>query len=251
MAERVVGRRFPLVLCYHAVSDAWPDPLAVPPPFFERQLRSLLRLGFRPVAAPDVLTRRGRLLHVTFDDAYRNVLGIVPLLEQLDVQATVFACTAYAEKGKPLLIPELRKRALGFEAELATMTWHELRELSERGVEVGSHTASHLHLPQLGDDELRRELEESRERLSDELRRPCRFVAYPFGEHDERVRKTAAAVGYSAAFALRAAGGAQADPFAVPRVDVYRRDGIMRFALKSSRTYRPLTRLAHSLRGRR
>ena len=59
----------PLVLCYHAVSDAWSHPLAVRPRALERQLRSLLRRRLRPVDAADVVAGNGRLLHVTFDDA--------------------------------------------------------------------------------------------------------------------------------------------------------------------------------------
>ena len=41
----------PLVLCYHAVSDRWPDPLAVPARVLLEQVRRLLGRGLRPVDA--------------------------------------------------------------------------------------------------------------------------------------------------------------------------------------------------------
>ena len=80
------------------------------------------------------------------------------------------------------------------------MDWDALRGLAERGIEIGSHTVSHPHLPLLGDVEVQRELRESRKQIEDELRRPCRFLAYPFGDEDARIRAASAAAGYEAAF---------------------------------------------------
>jgi peptidoglycan/xylan/chitin deacetylase (PgdA/CDA1 family) len=246
-----VAGRGPLVLCYHSVSNGWPDPLAVPPRAFEEQLRTVLRRGFRSVTASDVLDRTGRLVHVTFDDAFRTVLDTLPVLERLGVDATVFACTAYADSGRPLLIRELVGRAKGYEHELATMTWNELRAAAERGVEIGAHTVDHAHLRELSDSELRRQLVESKEHLEDELGRPCRYVAYPFGESDDRVHAAARDAGYDAAFALRAEPGSALPRYAVPRVDIYRRDGRVRFLLKTSGVHGQLTRLGARFRLRR
>jgi hypothetical protein len=82
----------------------------------------------------------------------------------------------------------------------------------------------------MGDDELRRELVESREALEDRLGRLCRTLAYPYGDEDRRVPAAARAAGYSLAFALDPTPGL--DPHG--RVDVYRRDGLPRFLLKCS-----------------
>ena len=76
--------------------------------------------------------------HVTFDDAYRSVANAIPILERLQVPATVFACPGYADEGRPLDVPELADEALAHPEELATMGWEELRGLVERGVEIGS-----------------------------------------------------------------------------------------------------------------
>jgi len=233
-----------LVLCYHAVSSEWPDDLAVAAGTIERQLRLLQRAGYRPVSAPEALQGGPRTVHVTFDDAYRNVVSVLPALERLGAFVTIFACTDYADDGRALDVPELRERRCGHETELETMDWKLLRELAGRGVEVGSHTASHPHLPQLGDAELARELRESKQRLEQELRRPCRYLAYPYGEFDERVTAAAVAAGYEAAFALDSASGSR---FAVPRVDLYRGDSLLRAALKVS----PLRRAVLTARRRR
>jgi len=239
-----LSRRFePLVLCYHAVSDGWEHALSIGPAAFERQLRLLLRARWRPATVEQAAAGRGRLLHVTFDDAYTSVARALPLLERLRVPATVFACSGYADEGRPLAVPELAADAAAQPDELRTMAWDELRELAERGVAVGSHTVSHPHLTAIDDGALARELRESRERLEDELRRPCPYLAYPYGEQDARVRAAAEAAGYDAAFGLP--GQEQPiDRFQLPRVGLYRRDGLARLAVKTTGVVRrPLARL--------
>lgn len=229
-----MGSRYrALVLCYHAVSDSWPDELAVPARLFEEHLTSLLRRGYRPVTARDALAGHARSLHVTFDDAYKSVENGLAVLERLGVPSTVFACSGYAEDGRALDVPELTAEIVAYPEELATMSWDELRDLAERGVEIGSHTITHPHLTRLSDAELGRELTESRARLEDELGRACGLLAYPYGENDARVRQAARRAGYAAAFALRESF-APADAFALPRVDLYKRDTSLRARLKTS-----------------
>jgi peptidoglycan/xylan/chitin deacetylase (PgdA/CDA1 family) len=208
---------------------------------FERQVATLLRRRFRPISAADAVGGRGRLFHVTFDDAYRNVAeNAVPVLERLGVTATIFAASGFAADGRPLAVPELAAEARAHPEEMRTLTWERLRALAERGFEIGSHTVTHPHLPRLSDAELERELGESRARCEDELERRCRFLAYPFGEHDARVQAAARRAGYEAAFGLRA-GTNRANPLALPRVDFYRRDSLLRAMLKSSFVRGPAT----------
>lgn len=238
-----------LVLCYHAVSSSWEHRLSIPAPTLERQLRLLLLRRFRPARASDVVAGRGRLLHVTFDDAYRSVANVLPALERLGVPATVFACSGVA--GRPLAIPELAAEAASRPRELETMDWDELAGLAERDVEIGSHTVSHPHLPRLSDAELRRELVDSRAEIEDRLARPCRFLAYPFGDEDARVRRAAEAAGYEAAFALPG-NESRLDLYALPRVGVYPRDGTVRLTLKTTASLRrPAAALARATGSRR
>ena len=240
----------PLVLCYHAISDEWEHTLAIRTDVFERQLRSLLLRRFRPATAEAVAAGHGRLLHVTFDDAYRSIDRAVAIAASLSIPVTVFAASSYAESGHPLDVPELAEDARTQGEHLATMGWDALRGLAGRGVEVGSHTVSHAHLPAVSDSELERELRDSRGRIEDEIGRRCRFLAYPYGEHDPRVQAAAAAAGYEAAFALEP-GSSHANRFALPRVDLYPRDSLLRATLKTSFLKRPSSRLALALARKR
>ncbi len=248
LQAKVSSRFRQIVLCYHAVSDGWTHPLSVPPALFERQIRTLLLRGLRPVSADDVLRRSRRSFHVTFDDAYSSVTAAMPILDRLHVPATIFACADYADEGAPLTVPELSHEAAVTPLELATMTWDDLRALAKRGIEIGSHTLAHPHLPNLGDAELFRELRDSRLRFEDEIGLPCRLLSYPYGEHDSRVREAARRAGYRAAFALFRNSPIKVDLFAFPRVDIYRRDNAIMTTIKTSPLYGPalaFLRLAH------
>lgn len=230
-----------LILCYHAISSSWEHELAVSLPTFRAQLTRLLRAGFAPATADEAIHGSGRLLHVTFDDAFTSVLLALPVLQELGVAATVFASSAYADVGAPLAVPGLRTEAERNPDELATLDWDGLRQLSKHGVEIGSHSETHPHLPALDDHELRRELVESKRRIDDEVGVPCRFLAYPFGDHNARAQRAAEAAGYEAAFALP--GGASwmmspNDRFQVPRVGIWRREGALKFGIKTSRFVR-------------
>lgn len=224
------ARFAPLVLCYHAVSATWPNELAVAPDVLVSQVKALVRRGYRPASADEILGGRGRLLHVTFDDAYRSVLAALPPLESLGVRATVFASPAFADEGGVV-----DPGAVGEEGEeTRSLDWDGLAGVAERGHEVGSHSLTHARLTELSDAELAQELVVSRERLEVRLGRPCRYVAYPHGDHDRRVRLAARAAGYEAGFAIPGRRR-PIDPFAIPRVGLYRKDGRLRFALKTSR----------------
>ena len=100
------------------------------------------------------------------------------------------------------------------------MSWDQLRGLADAGWEIGSHTRTHPHLTQIDDDQLRGELAG----LSGDGRRApraaCPTMAYPYGDHDERVVAAAGAAGYAAAGTLPARLHSER-PLAWPRVGIY------------------------------
>ena len=213
-----------LTLMYHAVSDAWEDSLAMPIGEFDTLLTRLVRGRRRGATAAEVVARPGdpRLLHVTFDDAFASVQNALPTLRRLRIPATIFVCTDLAETGAPLAISELDR--VSQRDELRTLDWDELRALAaDELIEIGSHTKTHAHLPQLSDSELQAELVGSKQAIEDHLGRPARYLAYPFGEEGERVRRAAESAGYEAAFAAPGSS-LRADPFRLPRTGLWRRD---------------------------
>jgi peptidoglycan/xylan/chitin deacetylase (PgdA/CDA1 family) len=229
-----------LVLCYHALSEGFPASLSVTPVAFERQLDLLQRAGYRGVTFADAVREPAdRTVAITFDDAYLSVLLLAkPLLDAAGYPATVYAPTAYLESPERPLSWDGIDQWLGgeHERELLPMSWDQLGELSDAGWEIGSHTLTHPHLTQVDDAALREELTESKAELERRLGR-CETLAYPYGDHDDRVVEAAGAAGYAAAGTLPGRLP-RPRPLAWPRVGIYHGDDERRFRLKISRSMR-------------
>jgi peptidoglycan/xylan/chitin deacetylase (PgdA/CDA1 family) len=85
------------------------------------------------------------------------------------------------------------------------LSWDEVRTLAAQGFELGSHTVEHPILSRLDAEELRRELQDSRARISAETGRDASAIAYPNGGADDftpEVCAAAAEAGYSLGFAV-------------------------------------------------
>jgi peptidoglycan/xylan/chitin deacetylase (PgdA/CDA1 family) len=247
-----------LILCYHAVSDSWPSVGAVETDVLERQLRYLLRKGYRPLTLSTALAYRGqeRVLVVTFDDAFASVIkrGLA-VLERYAVPATLFVATEYATAAAPMTWSTLgRWVGTEHEDELRCMSWEEVRRLAGLGWEIGSHTCSHPDLTTIGIEPAATELGRSLEICAAEVQRPCTSLAYPFGAYDEKVVKLARRAGYEQAVTLgdRLLGPrSRKRPLELSREGVYRTTGWPQFLAATSpllgrfRGLRPTARSYH------
>src|SRR3954471_2369713 len=206
----VEGSRMPdaLVLCYHALSPDWPAALSTTPERFESQLAWLVRRGYRGATFSDVVDGRatGRVVAVTFDDAYRSVRDLArPILDRLGLTATVFAPSGWIGRDEPMAWPGVDQWIGGpHEQELLPMGWDDLRELAAAGWEIGSHNVTHPHLTELADADLEREPADSKRDCEAGMDAPCPTIAYPYGDVDERVAAAAGRAGYAAGAALPA-----------------------------------------------
>lgn len=241
-----------VILCYHALSDDWPADLNVHPDRFERQIGLMLDRGYEAATFSEAVLDKGhhrKTLVVTFDDAFRSVQErALPILQRLGIPATVFTVTRFAPRGERLVWDGIDHWGAGpHAAELASMTWGELRDLSALGWEIGSHTRTHPHLTALSDSELQQELRASRDECARGVGRECESIAYPYGDVDPRVTAAARAAGYRAGAALPAHAHRQR-PLEWPRVGVYWNDDLRRFKLKVSRIVRAARLAAHRRR---
>jgi peptidoglycan/xylan/chitin deacetylase (PgdA/CDA1 family) len=231
-----------LVLCYHAVSPTWGAASSVTPDALERQLAWLVGKRWRGATFHDAVLNRptGRTLVVSFDDAFVSVLHrAYPILSALGLPATVFAPTSFMSRRQSLSWPGIETWGQTNVAELESMCWDDLGVLAEAGWEIGSHTRTHPHLTQLGDELVRAELADSRADVARHLGHPCQTIAYPYGDVDDRVAEFAKAAGYAAGAALTARLP-NLGSLRWPRVGVYQTDAMWRFRAKASRTTRLL-----------
>ncbi len=83
--------------------------------------------------------------------------------------------------------------------ESGPMTWQQVKEMSDWGIEFGSHTVTHPILSNLNKDELRKELIDSKLTIESKLGKPCDVICYPVGmpgAYNDTVIKCCKDVGY-------------------------------------------------------
>lgn len=217
----------PRILVYHAIEDVRDPRLAyysVPPRLFEDQLTAVREAGYTFVTAADLLEHLdGRQLPpgsvlLTFDDAYESLLTeAVPVLARLGARGVVFVVTdqigghnAWDAETGTVVLPLLTA------AQLAT--------LRAAGWEIASHGARHAHLTALTRAGMRADLRRSRHALQRLGLGTPRLLAYPYGEHDRRLRAEARRTGFAGAVALTTGRGTPepGSRYALPRIEVHR-----------------------------
>ncbi len=227
-------------LCYHSIAPAGPRYLTVSPELFEAQLDQIESRGLRSgdLATLEGLAGGGAITpsaFLTFDDGFlNNYETVLPLLRERGMRAFVFVLPPLVDTGGPLVWPEVATDAERYPETMRSVTWEMLAEMGEEVFEVGAHTLTHPHLPDLDEEELREELSASRRMVKERLG-ACDTLAYPFGEWSPRVAAAAADCGYRFAFTLPTDYGQRdADELMIPRVNVDYRDSGSRFGAKLS-----------------
>ena len=184
-------------LMYHSVSAVGGplSDLAVPPDRLAEHLGALTDAGYRLVGLSDALDLLDRgstekLLAVTFDDGYRDFLTAgVPVLAGAGAGATLYASVGHL--GAPA--GWLGRWAPDFGR---LLTWDELAEVADAGIEIGNHSLLHHPLDVLPPDELREQTSRSKQELEQRLQRRVRSFAYPHGYNGARVRAAVLAAGH-------------------------------------------------------
>ena len=182
------------VLVYHSVAPHHPGQTRlqrqfdVDPATFEAQMQLLRQCGIDVISfghLVDVL--RGRLtapahaVVITFDDGWENEYRhAFPVLRRLGLTATFFVFTA----------------PIGRESRF--VTWDQLREMRDAGMNIESHSRTHPLLKR-GVVSLTSEIAGSRRDIAQHLGESPLYFAYPFGGEDDRVIAAVKAAGFTAA----------------------------------------------------
>lgn len=205
------------ILLYHHVGNAGLEGASatrfdVTAAGFETQLALLKQLGYQTITVSELAAAlRGELalpprpVALTFDDAWADQYNIAfPLLQKYGMTATFYVPSRYPG-GK------------------STLSWDQLRTLSQAGMEIGSHTRTHRWEPTAWG-----QVALSKSELQAQLGISVTTFAYPYGlvKYADLVHKA----GYTSAVA---AGGVAvqvvARPFTLRRIEINGRDSLATF----------------------
>lgn len=225
--------------CYHSVASQGPPFLTISPEDFEHQLATLRRHGWASGSERSLeqLARGGPATRqptafLTFDDGYvDNYTHVFPLLREHGFTAFVFIIPPLVDAAAPLRWDGTEASCDRFPDVMRSMTWEMVETMAEGGIVFGGHTNTHRRLTQLGPEELREELLDSRRQIVARLG-SCDSLAYPYGDENAEVRAAARDAGYRWAFTIPRSGQRIVEPLAIPRIAVDHRDGGRRFDLK-------------------
>ena len=252
----LLNRRRVTILCYHSVTAQTPpirdDPhkLHIPVSNFVKQLEYLRR--FHNVISLDEFleaTREHRELPdhsvvLTFEDGVRNFLTVAaPHLKRLGMPATNFIITGHTS----VAVQPSANHKWQPADDRTFLSWPDVDELAQAGIQFGSHTCSHASLTELSVAEAEKELTESHETLSARVPQNHFPLSYPFGQVSDEIRQLARDAGYSCGMTTVAGvNDGQSDLFDLRRTVIAGDDDLPTFAARVS----GLTTRFNSLRRR-
>lgn len=201
-----------MVLCYHRFEDRPHDALAISPADFEKQMQEIKDAGFAVIPMQDFLAwRRGdrdipeKSAIITIDDGYISGYDVAwPILKKFNYPFTMFIYIDYVGTGGK------------------SISWDQLAEMRDAGVDIESHSYSHSNLKAPGngvdkrtkervaldikalgmDGWMRKEIIESKKTLEKQLGIRVNVFAYPFGIYNQKARDLVKEAGYEVAFTV-------------------------------------------------
>jgi peptidoglycan/xylan/chitin deacetylase (PgdA/CDA1 family) len=101
------------------------------------------------------------------------------------------------------------------------LTWEQIREMRQYGIEFGSHTLSHPHMASLPPEQAYEEMAESKRIIEQRLGEPIPHFAFPAGSYTTELIEMARRVGYTSLFIrsrYQHVNTHTTDPFALHRL---------------------------------
>lgn len=207
------------ILVYHHFSNDHSDKLTVKTENFYEQMLYLKENGYTVIGLDQLLDFMEfkiplpeKSIVITIDDGWLSTYEIAyPILKKFGFSATLFVYTDFIERDQ-------------------AMNWSQLREMTENGFDVQSHTHSYQSLTMIRENEsfknyfdfLVQEIEESKMAIGRHLNIDCRYLAYPYGETNPLVVSLVKKLGYRAAFTInRGSTPFFENPFNIGRSIIY------------------------------
>ena len=187
------------ILMYHEIRDQYDNMMCISQKEFSRQMGLLERQDYKTISLARL--KKGvenneetneKLVVITFDDGHEGVYSnAYPILRDNGFIATLYVVPSWIDS------KEMFTRRIGStgkeiplgEQYSAFMSWENLKELSNHGYDIGSHTFSHQLLINLENEALKQELDLADKAIKDNLGLDVKHFCYPYGSFNEQIRE--------------------------------------------------------------
>lgn len=181
------------VICYHSVTEdkSKRGPIVIPKEIFEEQLKTIKDEGYvtltmaqlsaylyenKPIPEKSVV--------ITFDDGYKDsYTEAFPILKELNMKATIFMISSFIDRD-------------------GCLSKDEIKEMSDYGIDIESHTVSHIRLSTIPYENQLKELKDSKQAIESITNKPVIAIAYPEGKYNNNTKKAVAEAGYTMGFTI-------------------------------------------------
>jgi peptidoglycan/xylan/chitin deacetylase (PgdA/CDA1 family) len=149
---------------------------------FTEQMEFLKNQGYQTTLPSDISNNAKNKVILTFDDGYEgNYRYVLPVLKKYGFKALFFVTAGWI--GQPYML-----------------TWQQIKEMSDAGMEIGSHTFGHVILGDLKPAQITEELKRSKEVIEKHILKEVQSLSFPNGNYNEQVQKIAISLGYKSLF---------------------------------------------------
>lgn len=180
------------VLYYHSVSENSINDVTITPEKLKEQLNYINDNNYVTITMRELYSHienntpiPQKSIIITFDDGYmNNYTEAFPILKDLNMTATIF-CVGNSLDGSYYLSEDA------------------IKEMSDYGIDIESHTVNHLHLDTLSYDQQLSEIRNSKNILEKITGKEVLALAYPFGDYNNDTIKATKEAGYKMAFTTK------------------------------------------------
>lgn len=195
---------------------------------FEQQMQWFSKNGWQSFTISELVALESipkKSFVITFDDGFEdNYINAFNILKKYGFKATIY------------LVPHHETNS--WEGNKSLLNKEQILEMQDSNlVEFGSHTMSHKNLLTLGsDDEIIKELQESKKEIEKITGKECFAFAYPYGKYSDKIIQLVRHSGYKNATIVKRGFFARGDNvFEIKRIGILGTESFFDFYLKITR----------------
>ncbi len=195
--QKVFKKELPhIILCYHSINeDKWRFSESISE--FKKQIE-YLQTRYKFITPHDLvdhvtgvkkLTKPSVLL--TFDDGYQNLLSIKYYLKEKGIKPLFF-----------ILSQPYNANRQELHNDLPLLSENEVQELKKDGWTIGCHSATHADFYNLSDNQIVREVINSKTEIESLYKTKVDYFAYPKGAYNDKILDAVKQAGYKLCFSM-------------------------------------------------